>query len=402
MAKLTKRFIDSMAPPLQGDLMVWDDDLTGFGLRVKASGAKSFCIQYRAQGRSRRATLGSYGRLTPDEARKLARQMLADVAKGGDPAEVRVQSRKAPTVKDLAERYLAEHAKAKKKPSSIFSDGRLIERFILPALGSKKVEAINRADVARLHHRIGRETPIQANRTLALLSKMMTLAIRWGLKSDEINPCRFVERFKENKRERYLSADELARLGAVLAKAEAEGKESPSALNAIRLMLLTGARMGEALGLRWDYVDWERSCLRLPDSKTGPKTIPLGTSALELLQSRPRHPGNPHVFPGLHLGDHLKDLFGPWKRIRERAGLAGVRLHDLRHTWASMGAASGLSLPLIGAVLGHSEPSTTQRYSHLANDPLKQAADLVAGRVAEALSRPATPKVVALNDRREQ
>jgi integrase len=329
-------------------------------------------------------------------------QVLAAVAKGQNPAEVRDQSRQALTMRDLVHRYLEEHARAKKKPSSIFRDQRLIERFILPALGSHKIEEVDRATIARLHHKVGKETPTQANRLLSCLSKMFTLAIIWGLRPDEKNPCRHIERFKENKRERYLYGDELARLGTVLARVEAEGQESPSTVNAIRLMLLTGARMGEALGLRWDYVDWERSCLHLPDSKTGPKTIPLGAPALELLKNLPRHAGNPHVFPGLLLGDHLKDLFGPWKRIRERAGLEGVRLHDLRHTWASMGAASGLSLPLIGAVLGHSEPSTTQRYSHLANDPLKQAADLVAGRVAEALSRPPTPKVVALADRREQ
>ncbi|MFZ5586686.1 MAG: tyrosine-type recombinase/integrase [Thermodesulfobacteriota bacterium] len=397
MAKLTKRFIDSIQPEVQGDTLLWDDDLPGFGLRVKPSGVKSFCIQYRAGGRSRRTTLGTYGRLTPDEARKLARQMLADVARGKDPAEAKAQGRSAPTMKDLAGRYLAEHAQAKKKPASIFRDRRLIERFILPVVGSMKVDAVSRADVSRLHHKVGKDTPIQANRVLAVLSKMMTLAVRWGLRSDaQGNPCRHVERFKENKRERYLSAEELARLGAVLAQVEAEGRENLYAIAAIRLLLLTGARLGEVLGLRWEWVDLERGCVFLPDSKTGRKTIPLGSHAMEILAGLPRAAGNPHVLPGLKLGTHLQDLNGPWRRIRAAADLEGVRLHDLRHTWASLGAASGLSLPLIGAVLGHSEPSTTQRYSHLANDPLKQAADLVDGKVAEALSRPVVKKVVAL------
>ncbi len=401
MAKLTKRLIDSLQPaPGGGDLVLWDDDLPGYGLRVKPSGVKSFCIQYRAQGRSRRVTVGTYGRLTPDEARKLARQMLADVSKGADPAEAKAQGRQAPTVKDLANRYLAEHARAKKKPASIFRDQRLIERFILPALGSKQVEAVTRADVARLHHKIGQETPIQANRTIAVLSKMMTLAVRWGLRGDALgNPCRFVERFKENKRERYLSADELARLGASLIKAEHEGTGFPPAIACIRLLLLTGARVGEILTLRWSDLDWERSCIFLSDSKTGRKMIPLGAAALELLQALPRHAGNPYVLPGERLGRHLVDVNTTWHRVREAAGLETVRLHDLRHTWASMGAASGLSLPLIGAVLGHSEPSTTQRYSHLADDPLKQAADLVAGKVAEALTQPPREKVVPLPKR---
>lgn len=397
MAKLTKRLVDTLEPLPRGDLVVWDEDLPGFGLRVKPSGAKSFCIQYRAQGRSRRATLGTYGRLTPDEARKLARQMLADVAKGADPAEARIQGRQAPTIKDLAQRYVEEHAKTKKKPASIFRDQRLIERFILPALGSKRVEAVTRGDVGRLHHKIGQETPIQANRVLAVLSKMMTLAVRWGLRSDaEGNPCRHVERFKENKRERYLSADDLSRLGAALARAEQEGAGFPPAIACIRLLVLTGARVGEILALRWSDLDWERSCIFLPDSKTGRKMVPLGAAALDILHALPRHAGNPYVLPGERLGRHLIDVNTTWRKVREAAGLEGTRLHDLRHTWASMGAASGLSLPLIGAVLGHTEPSTTQRYSHLANDPLKQAADLVAGKVAEAMNQQIRSKVVSL------
>ena len=397
MAKLTKRLVDTLEPLPRGDLVVWDEDLPGFGLRVKPSGAKSFCIQYRAQGRSRRATLGTYGRLTPDEARKLARQMLADVAKGADPAEARIQGRQAPTIKDLTQRYVEEHAKTKKKPASIFRDQRLIERFILPALGSKRVEAVTRGDVGRLHHKIGQETPIQANRVLAVLSKMMTLAVRWGLRSDaEGNPCRHVERFKENKRERYLSADDLSRLGAALVRAEQEGAGFPPAIACIRLLVLTGARVGEILALRWSDLDWERSCIFLPDSKTGRKMVPLGAAALDILHALPRHAGNPYVLPGERLGRHLIDVNTTWRKVREAAGLEGTRLHDLRHTWASMGAASGLSLPLIGAVLGHTEPSTTQRYSHLANDPLKQAADLVAGKVAEAMSQPIRSKVVSL------
>lgn len=394
MPKLTKKFIDSLVAE-DRDLVLWDKDLPGFAIRVKPSGVKSFCVQYRSQGRSRRVTLGRYGRLTLSEARKLARHMLAMVDHGVDPAEERAAARRAVTIKDLADRYLVEHAEAKKKPASVNRDRRLIERFILPGLGTTKIEAVSRADVSKLHHKIGQDTPIQANRVLAVLSKMMTLAIRWGLRPDSLgNPCKHVERYRENKRERYLSAEELARLGGVLAEREIEGKESSVVVAAIRLLLMTGARLNEIVSLRWEWVDPERGCIFLPDSKTGRKVLRLGGPALDLLRNFPHAAGNPHVFPGQKLGDHLKDLHGPWRRIRNAAGLEDVRIHDLRHTWASLGAASGLSLPLIGALMGHSEPATTARYSHLANDPLKAAADLVATNIAEAISKPIKNKVV--------
>ncbi len=395
MAKLTKTFIDGLKAE-DGDRVIWDDEMPGFGVRVKPSGVKSFCIQYRAQGRSRRMTIGHYGRLTLEQARKAARHKLADVDQGKDPVAERQSAREALTIKDLAERYLEEHAALKKKTFSLYRDRRLIERFILPALGGSKIETVSRPEVAKLHHKIGESTPIQANRALAVLSKMMTLAIRWGLRTDEKNPCKHVERFKENKRERYLSAAELAKLGKVLGDAESGGRENLVAVNAIRLLLLTGARLGEVLSLRWNWVDQDRGCIFLPDSKTGRKPIPLGKNALELLGRIPHAAGNPHVFPGLKLGEHLRDLHGPWRRLRQSAGLEGVRLHDLRHTWASLGAASGLSLPLIGAVLGHTEPATTARYSHLANDPLKAAADLVDDKIAQALNTTPTDKVLSL------
>ncbi len=394
MPKLTKRLIDSLQVD-DKDLVFWDSELPGFGVRVLLSGVKSFVVQYRAEGRSRRLTIGRYGRLTLEQARKIARAKLGEVDQGKDPAEEKKRGRQALTMRELTARYLDEHAQAKKKPTSAFRDERLLERFILPALGSRKIKSITRADVAQLHHKIGQETPIQANRTLAVLSKMMTLAIRWGLYADE-NPCRHVERFKERKRERYLSQDELARLGTALNKALTEGKGNPSAINAIRLLIMTGARLGEVLGLRWEWIDWEHSCVRLPDSKTGAKVLPLGGPALEVLSNIPRAAGNPHVFPGQRLGAHLSDINATWRMVRKAAGLEGVRLHDLRHSFASVGAGAGVSLPVLGSLLGHSEPSTTQRYAHLADDPRQKAADKIAGLVAEAMSREPERKVLPL------
>ena len=398
MAKLTKRLIDALQAGPEGDLVVWDEELKCFGIRVKRSGVKSFCIQYRnAGGQSKRLTLGRYGPLTPDQARRLALQHLSEVTKGSDPVAERTVMRKASTIKELAERYLEEHAKTKKKASSLDRDERLLKRFILPALGSKKVIAVTRADVARLHHSVGQETPIQANRVLAVLSKMMTLAIKWGIRPElDGNPCRYVERYKEAKRERYLSPDELARLGKALAEMEQEGLELPSVITAVRLLIFTGCRREEILSLKWEHIDLERACLRLPDSKTGAKTVPLGPPALEVLAGSPRLEGNPYVCPGLRPGGHLIGLPKAWGRIQKRAGLAGVRLHDLRHSFASVGAAAGLGLPIIGALLGHTQAATTQRYAHLADDPLHAAADEITKRIAEAMSRPVGQKVVRL------
>jgi integrase len=399
MAKINKRTLDALQPK-DKDYWVWDDSLKGFGVRVKPSGRISFMIQYRVLGGSRtpkKLTLGAYGKLTPTEARALARDRLAAVAHGGDPAAEIKAATAAPIIATLAERYLREHAKPKKKPASYTRDKRLVERFILPALGRKKIEALTRSDVSALHHKIGQETPIQANRTLAVLSKMMTMAIRWGLRSDENNPCKFVERFKENKRENYLTPDQIALLGDALRKAEVNNTGFPTAINAIRLLLLTGARVGEILGLRWDWVNLEGGYVQLPDSKTGSKVLPLGTPAVKLLAGLDRVAGNPHVFPGRYLGQPIKDINTTWRKVRKAAGLEGTRLHDLRHSWASQATAVGLSLPIIGKVLGHSEPATTARYSHLANDPVRQAADKVATKIAEAMDQPAERKVINLS-----
>jgi len=397
MARMTKRLIDSINPNPSRDVVVWDDMLKGFGVRVKLSGRKTFVVQYRnAQNRSRRVTIGHYGRLTLDQARKEARQILADVDRGQDPAQARGEGRKSPTMTDLAERFLAEHATVKKKSRSVREDKRLLRLTILPALGQRKVRDVTRQDVAGLHH-AHRGTPIQANRVIALLSKMFNLAEKWGLRPDGTNPCRHVERFKEKKRERYLSGDELARLGQTLAQVEAEGSELPSVVTAVRLLILTGARLSEILTLKWEHVDPEFGALRLPDSKTGSKLIPLNLPAVDALEKAQRLEGNSYVCPGIKPRSHLVGIQKPWQRIRKQAGLEDVRLHDLRHSYASMGAAAGMGLPVIGALLGHTQASTTQRYAHLANDPLKAATEEIGRRIAEAMSKaPKRAKIIKL------
>jgi integrase len=382
MPKITKRTVEALRPA-DHDVLVWDDELRGFGVRVKPSGLRTYLVQYRnAQGRSRRLSVGNHGRLTAEEARKEARLILAEVERGGDPAETRDATRKAPTMAELCERYLAHHANTRKKAMSVYGDRRMVERFIRPTMGNRKVADVTRADVDKLHHGL-RETPYQANRLLALLSKMMNLAEKWGLRPDGSNPCRHVEKFKEQKRERFLSAEELGRLATVLAEAERTATELPGVVAAVRLLVLTGCRLSEILTLRWDDVDFANACLRLPDSKTGAKVVHVNAPALAILASLRPQDGSGWVILGRGgPKSHLVNLEKPWRRIRAKAGLDDVRLHDLRHSFASVAVGLGEGLPMIGKLLGHTQTQTTARYAHLAADPVKAATERVGAAIA--------------------
>jgi integrase len=281
----------------------------------------------------------------------------------------------------LAARFLVEHAEAKRKASTAREYRRLLEHVVLPAIGSRKVSDVTRRDVERLHQ--GRRgTPTEANRALACLSTMFTFAERWGLRPDGSNPCRHVEKYPQRRRERFLSPTELARLGGALAAYDG----SPFAVAAIKLLVFTGARLGEVLGLRWEWIDFERGEARLPDSKTGAKTLHLPPPALAALAELPRLDRNPYVIVGAKEGAPLVNLQTPWRAVRATAKLDEVRLHDLRHAFASVAASSGMGLPIIGKMLGHSQPATTARYAHLASDPVKAAAATVAGKIAAAMS----------------
>lgn len=282
----------------------------------------------------------------------------------------------------LAERYRAEHLAHKKASTRARAEG-LLKRIILPALGKMKTEAITRADVLALH-RAHRKTPVEANRAVTLLSGIITWAQDGGLALPNGNPCRRIKKHTERRRERYLSAQELARLGSALAQAEREGSERPAAILAIRLLLLTGCRKSEILNLRWEHVDLERGCLRLPDSKTGAKTVILGAAAQEVLagaKNRERW-----VCPGGRAGEPLKNPYKPWGRICKAAKVAGVRPHDLRHSYVSAGAGDGESLVVVGAIVGHSAAGMTARYAHLSDDPVRAAADRISSRIAKSLA----------------
>lgn len=304
---------------------------------------------------------------------------MSDVTHGKDPSAERQALRINPTLSDLADRYMKDYA-PRKKAASRKEDQRLWDQHILPSLGSLKVSSLTRDDILKLHHSL-QHLSTTANRVLSLLSKALNLAELWGYRPDHSNPCRHIKKYTEQKRERFLSQDEISCLMDVLAKEEAEGKELPCVIYAIRLLLLTGCRLNEILTLRWQEVDFEKKCLHLPDSKTGKKTIYLSPPILEIFKAIPREEKNEYVIWGRKKESHLINLQKPWVRIRNKAGLQNVRLHDLRHTFASVAAASGLSLPIIGALLGHKQTQTTARYAHLVGQPLLEASEKIGNKM---------------------
>jgi integrase len=385
--RITKRSVDALRTVgNSAETALWDSELKGFGVRVQRGDAKSYVLHYRVgTGRGaplRKLTIGRHGSpWTAETARAEAKRLLGLVAHGQDPAGAKTAAKTAPTVGELVARFLVEHAEAKRKPSTAREYRRLLEHVVLPLIGKHKVTDITRRDIERLHQ-ARRTTPTEANRILACLSTMLNIAERWGLRPDGSNPCRHVEKYPQRRRERFLSAEELSRLGDALAAHDG----SPYAVAAIKLLVFTGARRGEVLGLCWEWIDFERGEARLPDSKTGAKTLHLPPPALAVLAELPRLEGNPHVIVGAKQGASLVNLEKPWRTIRAAAGLDDVRLHDLRHAFASVAVSSGLALPIIGKTLGHSQPATTARYAHLASDPVKAAAATVAGKIAAAMA----------------
>jgi integrase len=438
--KLTKTICDD-ARTNKGRFILWDSELRGFGLRVTAAGVKTFVIRYRVGGGrtgvERMYTLGRYGPHYPAEtARKHARTALAEVVGGGDPQGGRAEKRAEMTVEDLCDLYLKEGC-ATKKVSTLKTDRSRIERHIKPLLGRKRLSNVKRADVERFLSDVAdgktavtEKTKVRgkavvtggkgaATRTLGLLGAVLGFAVDRGLLAS--NPVRGVRRFADRKMDRFLSPAEVSRLGVALESLESEGAH-PYGLAIVRLLALTGARKSEIAGLRWSEVDLDRGALRLADSKTGEKTISLSPGAVSILATIERHADIPFVFPatkaertkargkqaptiepekavvgrgkgatartlGLSARGHYQGVAKVWEEARKRAELTDVRLHDLRHTFASFGAAGGFGLPVIGALLGHRHSATTARYAHLSDDPLRRANDWIGGEIGAALDR---------------
>jgi integrase len=395
--RLTKRRADAAKPdPDHPDreVLLWDGDLKGFGLRVTPKGVKSYVIQYRVgggRGTSKRFTIGKHGSpYTPEAARKRAEELLRQAREGKDPAQARRAASEVPTLRTFSQEYVEKYGKVRKKPRTVAEDERLLKLHILPALGDKKLSQIAPEDAVKFHAGM-KGTPVTANRCAALLNHIFNVAAEWGEVPKADNPFRSatrsssqgIKKYKEEPRDRYLSSQELARLGDALRACEAT--EPPSAVAGIRLLLLTGARLNEIMTLEWSMVDFEQKCLRLPDSKTGRKQIALGAPVLELLKTLTQEDGNPFVLPGHRGGKHFVGIQHVWQRVRDKAKLPDVRLHDLRHSFASVAVAAGDSLYLVGKVLGHKQAATTERYAHAHGDPVRAVADRVAKRIASAM-----------------
>jgi integrase len=277
---------------------------------------------------------------------------------------LKLPDQSADTMAALCELYLTRHSHLKKKPSSIKMDHWMIGKYILPHFGRRKITNIKSRDISEFHYSL-RNTPTQANRLLEVLSKMFNLAERWGLRPDYSNPCRHIDKYPERQVNRFLSNEELARLHETFTQREANKTETPYMIAAFRLLLLTGCRRGEIQFMKWEYIDWQQKVLRLPDTKTGARCVALNDRTITVLDKIPRT-GSPYVIVNEKTGKPVQEMQKPWRRIREAAGIEDVRIHDLRHTFASRAIAAGLSLTTLGKLLGHSQPLTTQRYAHLA------------------------------------
>ncbi|WP_420430987.1 tyrosine-type recombinase/integrase [Hyphobacterium sp.] len=379
MPKLTKRLIDAM-PLNDQPAYVWDDQLKGFGVRASANGTMSYLVRYRVgtgrRARQRKLTIGRHGSpWTVETARREALRILSSAAHGEDILDVRQSQNAELRFSELAKKYIAEHAIPNKKPSSVREDQRLFRTTLLPRFGSLRVAEICERDILKLHSDLA-ATKSKANHCLSLLSKMFNLAETWGYRERRTNPCWGIRKYKVEPRERFLSKEEIGRLFSVLTEAETDGAH-PHAIAILRLLILTGARKGEIISLEWREVDLERRTIAKKDTKTGRRAVPISKPVVDILSGLERQEGSSFVFPAARGDSHFQGLTKEWLQIRKRAGLEDVRIHDLRHTFASISIMNGVPIAVLSKLLGHASITTTERYAHLSNDPVRQGAEEV-------------------------
>jgi integrase len=396
--RLTDTIVKRLTAPASGNKITYDDSVAGFGCRVTHAGARAFILNYRTRGgRERRYTIGSFPDWKTAAARTEASELKKRIDIGEDPMAESEAEREAKTVADMILRFDEEHL-PKTRPSTAAGYRSVIALHIEPELKHHKVADIGYSDIDALHRKITRRAPYQANRAIAVLSKMFSLAVRWRWRPD--NPVKGVERNQEHKRQRYLSGEELARLTVALA-----AHDDRQAANIVRLLLLTGARRGEALQARWDQFDLGAGVWTKPGATTKQKTahrVPLSGPARQLLSDlhaeaeaaakKTRRDVPEFIFPSRSAMGHRITIKKDWAALCIAAKISGARLHDCRHTYASVLASAGLSLPIIGALLGHSNPQTTARYAHLLDDPLRAATE----RAGAIISGKPSAEIIAI------
>lgn len=390
--RLTIEKIDQMEPRS----ILWDSEVVGLAARRQAQSI-AYVVKFRVGSKQHFVTIGRHGDpWTPKTARDEARKILG--SRIGDSSSRSHAQNGRLTFAAFAQRYIEEYARLHKKPRTWRGDEQNLKARILPALGHMELSSIGRSDIARFQ--ASRScAPVNANRCLALISHIMSIAEKWGLREFGTNPCRGINRYREQMRERFLSTEELLRLGAALDGADpllskngdltsqlSSGREDWRSVSCFRLLLFTGARLGEILSLQWAWIDWERGVARLPDSKTGRRNLILTEQALQLLKRIESLANSPFVIPGNRAHSHFIGIQRPWQRIRRKAGLDDLRIHDLRHTFASYAVANGDSLYIVGSILGHRQSVTTQRYAHLSVGPVRDVANRTAAHIANILS----------------
>ena len=372
--KISSRTVSAFKGTSGKDMCLWDTEVKGFGLRVQPSGRRSYIYKFRTpDGRRRNRKIGEPESLTAEAARRIVLGMVSDAALGKVVIDDKPKQ-KSITMRKMCDLYLEDYARLHKKPKSVEDDTRYIDKDIKPRLGSKSLSEIGSKDIVKIHSSLS-DTPIKANRLLALLSKMFNLAEEWEYRDANTNPTQHIRKYKETPRERFLTQDEIVNLEKVLADAERKNEVSPSVIHALRVLLMTGARLQEVLTMKWEFVDFEEGKINLPDSKSGKKTIWLSDKARDYIDAIPHKRGNPFVFPGQRTGSRLVNLQKPWRKLREIAEIEDVRIHDLRHTYASLAVSQNLSLPIVGKLLGHKSTKSTERYAHLYDEVMKDAAN---------------------------